>query len=66
MNGTIKKFMSDKGFGFIAAEDGSEVFFHVSSLQPADAQAVREGQAVEFRLGQGPKGKRAEDVRLVK
>ena len=54
------------GFGFIAAEDGTEVFFHVSALQDGDSQSLREGQGVEFQVGQGPKGKRAENLKLTK
>jgi len=54
-NGTIKRLVHDKGFGFIAAGDGSEYFFHQSSCQtPFDD--LREGQAVSFEKGQGPKG----------
>ena len=62
-NGTIKRLVRDKGFGFIAAGDGSEYFFHQSSCQtPFDE--LREGQAVTFDKGQGPKGLRGENVRL--
>src|SRR4051812_26464226 len=62
-NGTIKRLVHDKGFGFIAASDGSEYFFHQSSCQtPFDE--LREGQAVTFDKGQGPKGPRGENVRL--
>ena len=64
--GTIKMFNENKGFGFIACEDGTEVFFHHSAVQGADSSSLREGQALEFEIGQGPKGKRAENVRLVK
>jgi CspA family cold shock protein len=62
-NGTIKRLVHDKGFGFIAASDGSEYFFHQSSCQtPFDE--LREGQAVTFEKGQGPKGPRGENVKL--
>ena len=61
--GTVKFFNVTKGFGFIAASDGSEYFFHQSSCQtPFDE--LREGQAVTFEKGQGPKGPRGENVRL--
>jgi CspA family cold shock protein len=63
--GTIKMFSQQKGFGFIACEDGTEVFFHHSAVQGADPQSLREGQAVEFQIGQGPKGKRAENVKFI-
>ena len=61
--GTVKTFKREKGFGFIVCDDGTEVFFHQSAIQ-GDPGSVREGQAVEFDMGQGPKGKRAENVRL--
>jgi cold shock protein len=61
--GTIKRLVHDKGFGFIAANDGGEYFFHQSSCQtPFDE--LREGQAVTFDKGQGPKGPRGENVKL--
>lgn len=62
--GTIKKLVSDKGFGFISGE-GQEVFFHSSALQGVRFDDLREGQKVTFTLGQGPKGPRAEDVTVV-
>ena len=61
-NGTIKRLVTDKGFGFIAASDGVEYFFHQSSCQTPFNQ-LREGQAVTFDKGQGPKGPRGENVR---
>ncbi len=64
MNGTIKRLQSDKGFGFIAAADGSEYFFHQSACRDPRFDEMREGQAVTFERGQGPKGPRAENVRL--
>ena len=62
MNGTIKRLVSDKGFGFVAAEDGSEYFFHQSACTSTPFDNMREGQAVTFERGQGPKGPRAENV----
>ena len=62
LNGTVKRIVSDKGFGFVAAEDGSEYFFHQSAC--AEFHNLREGQPVTFRAGQGPKGPRAEQVRV--
>ena len=61
--GTIKKLISDKGFGFIAGESG-EIFFHHSALEGARMEDLREGQSVEYTEGQGPKGPRAENVKL--
>ena len=46
MNGTIKRLVSDKGFGFIAASDGNEYFFHQSACTDARFDDLREGQAV--------------------
>jgi CspA family cold shock protein len=59
--GTIKRIVSDKGFGFVADDSGQEYFFHQSACQSFDS--LREGQAVTFQTGQGPKGPRAENVR---
>ena len=59
--GTIKRIVSEKGFGFVADEKGQEYFFHQSACQSFDS--LREGQAVTFQTGQGPKGPRAENVR---
>lgn len=64
MTGTIKRLVSDKGFGFVAAADGNEYFFHQSSVTDEQFDQLREGQAVTFNTGQGPKGPRAENVRL--
>jgi CspA family cold shock protein len=60
-NGTIKR-LTDKGFGFIATDDGTEYFFHQSACTGTSFDALREGQAVSFTVGQGPKGPRAENV----
>jgi cold shock protein len=62
--GTVKRLVSDKGFGFLAADDGSEFFFHQSACQGVRFDDLREGQAVTFDKGQGPKGPRAENVKL--
>jgi CspA family cold shock protein len=63
MNGTIKRLVSEKGFGFVAAEDGTEYFFHQSACTTVRFDDLREGQAVTFDRGQGPKGPRAENVK---
>ena len=65
INGTVKRLVSDKGFGFVAAPDGSEYFFHQSACAQGQFDQLHEGQAVTFNTGQGPKGPRAEDVRAV-
>jgi CspA family cold shock protein len=64
MNGTIKRLVSDKGFGFILASDGNEYFFHNSACADTRFDDLREGQAVTFEKGQGPKGPRGENVRV--
>jgi CspA family cold shock protein len=64
MNGTVKRLVSDKGFGFVAASDGNEYFFHQSACAGCRFDELREGQSVTFKTGQGPKGPRAEEVRL--
>jgi len=64
LNGTIKRIVSDKGFGFILATDGKEYFFHNSACTQTRFDEMREGQSVSFDVGQGPKGPRAENVRV--
>ena len=62
--GTIKKLVAGKGFGFIDGERG-DIFFHSSSVEGTTFEALSEGQQVEKEDGSGPKGPRAENVRLV-
>jgi len=62
--GTIKKLISNKGFGFIEGENG-ELFFHSSAVENSSFEELREGQNVEYVEGRGPKGPRAENVRVV-
>ena len=64
LNGTIKRLVSDKGFGFIAAADGNEYFFHNSACVGVRFDDLREDQSVTFEKGHGPKGPRAENVKL--
>jgi len=59
--GTIKT-ITDRGFGFIAAGDGVEYFFHQSACTGTPFDSLREGQNVTFVIGQGAKGPRAENV----
>ena len=64
MTGTIKKLMTDKGFGFVRGEDGVERFFHYTSVQGADFNDLREGETVSFEDDpSNPKGPRARDIR---
>ena len=62
--GTIKR-LTDKGFGFIDTGTGKDMFFHMSNLDGVQYEELQEGQRVSFNEGQGPKGPRAENVRLV-
>ena len=66
VTGTIKRIVSDKGFGFITPDDGSEdVFFHRSRLGPhARFEDLREGDGVEFQTRPGEKGPQAFNVKL--
>jgi len=64
VTGTIKTLTS-KGVGFITGPDGKEYFFHQSACVGMAFDSLREGQAVTFDVGQGPKGPRAENVKLV-
>jgi CspA family cold shock protein len=64
--GTVKWFNAEKGFGFIAQEDGGDdVFVHYSAIQTSGYKSLDENQKVEFDVTQGPKGPQAENVRLV-
>ena len=62
--GMIRKLVADKGFGFIEGERG-DIFFHHSALEGTTFEALSEGQRVEYEEGRGPKGPRAENVKLV-
>ena len=55
--GIIKKLITDRGFGFIQAEDGTDLFFHRSALQGGDFDNLREGQEVEYEIGRGRDGR---------
>ncbi len=61
INGTVKR-TTDRGFGFIAAPDGIEYFFHHTACNGTSFEALREGDSVTFTVGNGPKGPRAENV----
>ena len=58
-NGTIKRLVSDKGFGFIAAGDGIEYFFHQSACVETAFDQLREGQSVTFDVGRARRGREA-------
>jgi len=63
MKGTVKMFNKEKGFGFIRAEDGQDVFFHYSSIVMEGYKTVVEGEPVEFDVEQSDRGLRASNVR---
>jgi len=61
--GTVKWFNANKGFGFIAPDDGGEdLFVHHSEIKANGFRALDEGQKVEFEIGQGKKGPCATNV----
>ena len=63
MNGTVKWFNSDKGFGFITPSDGSEdVFVHFSALNMDGFKELKDGERVEFEVVEGEKGPQAANV----
>jgi CspA family cold shock protein len=64
--GTVKWFNPDKGFGFIAPDDGSaDVFVHFSAIEATGYRTLEENQKVEYSVTQGPKGPQAAQVRMV-
>jgi CspA family cold shock protein len=64
MQGTVKWFNAEKGYGFIAPDDGgADVFVHYSEIQSDGFKTLDEGQKVEFEVGQGQKGPQAQGVR---
>ncbi len=64
--GTVKWFNAEKGYGFIAPEDGSaDLFVHYSSIEGNGFKSLEENQRVEFELGEGQKGPQAQDVRAI-
>lgn len=64
--GTVKWFNAEKGYGFIAPEDGSaDLFVHYSSISGSGFKSLEENQRVEFEVGEGQKGPQAQDVRAL-
>ncbi|MDD5218890.1 MAG: cold-shock protein [Candidatus Omnitrophica bacterium] len=64
VRGKVKWFNSQKGYGFIAPENGKDVFVHFSAIQGDGYKSLEEGQDVEFEIGNGPKGEQA--IKVVK
>ncbi|MBL8880766.1 MAG: cold-shock protein [Phycisphaerales bacterium] len=64
--GTVKWFNDAKGFGFIVAEDGRDVFVHQSEIKVEGFRTLAEGAKVEYEAAQGPKGPKAVNVRPAK
>lgn len=60
--GTVKWFNESKGFGFIACEDGTDVFVHFSAIQGDGFKTLQEGEPVTFEVEMGPKGPKAANV----
>lgn len=66
MTGTVKKFMDNKGFGFIMPDEGdNDVFFHQSEIVMEGFRTMEEGQRVEFNVEEGPKGLSAKQVKPI-
>jgi CspA family cold shock protein len=65
MQGTVKWFNSQKGFGFITTEEGKDVFVHYSGIESGGFKTLNEGDKVSFDLTQGQKGDQAINVKPV-
>ena len=61
--GKVKWFNDQKGYGFIASDEGGDVFVHHTAIQKEGYRTLAEGEEVEFDLEQGPKGPKAANVR---
>jgi CspA family cold shock protein len=65
ITGTVKWFNEKKGFGFLARENGDDVFVHHTSIQGDGFKTLSEGQQVEFEVQDGPKGPQAVNVKAL-
>ena len=66
INGTVKWFNAEKGFGFITGEDGNDVFVHFSQINKDGFKTLEEGQKVTFDVVEGQKGLQAANVTIAK
>lgn len=62
MNGIVKWFNAEKGFGFITGEDGKDVFVHFSQINKSGFKTLEEGEEVTFEITEGQKGPQASNV----
>ena len=65
MQGTVKFFNNEKGYGFISRDGGDDVFVHYSNIAGEGHRSLNEGQAVEFDVAPGRKGEEAQNVRVI-
>lgn len=65
MTGKVKWFDSKKGYGFITAENGREIFVHFSGIAKEGFKSLNEGQTVSFEIGEGAKSEQAVNVTVV-
>ncbi|MFY1026341.1 cold-shock protein [Actinobacillus seminis] len=63
--GTVKWFNETKGFGFLQAENGEDVFVHFSAIQTNGFRTLKEGQSVTFNIIDDKRGKKAENVAVL-
>lgn len=65
VQGTVKWFNGDKGYGFITQEDGPDLFVHYSEIQGGGYRSLNDGDRVEFEITDGKKGKQASAVTVI-
>ncbi|MDO5715060.1 MAG: cold-shock protein [Tissierellia bacterium] len=65
MNGTVKWFNADKGYGFIEGQDGVDVFAHYSSINGGGFKTLEEGQKVSYQVEEGRRGSQATDITIL-
>ncbi|HEY5575958.1 MAG TPA: cold-shock protein [Clostridiaceae bacterium] len=65
MNGTVKWFNGEKGFGFVTGEDGNDAFAHFSQINSDGFKSLEEGQKVSYNVVKGPKGLQAESISAI-